>query len=395
MRGPRTIAAGALRPADRSTALAVLLGCSSVLALSSRAAGTADPAPRRNSCVRPGRDHDVHRECADDQSDLIEGGRRLDQLFGRQQRHRQLRAAECRLRHPQSRDRNDIVDDRRSDHSQRSGVPGQPQWRLRLHRLVLFRSVAVLSPRRSISATPISTPANLIFPVRGASAPVSNAGQISGAPGSFVGLIGGTVANSGTITVPLGKVGLGAGEKVTLNPTGDGFLQVALPTQRDHVGREGADRRRRTHQGCRRHGRDQGRDRAAGGARRREHIRHDQCPLGVRPLRQHRPRWRRRRRSPFPASWPPNGGRRSGGGTVVVTGNKVVLTSTARVSANGASGGSVLIGGDLRGGDRCFGQARASAGANRADDVESRKARRSQPTARRRPAATLWSGRMR
>src|SRR3954470_10065569 len=68
------------------------------------------------------------------------------------------------------------------------------------------------------------------FTGKGASAPVSNAGQISGAPGSFVGLVGGTVSNSGTITVPLGKVGLGAGEKVTLNPTGDGFLQVALPT---------------------------------------------------------------------------------------------------------------------------------------------------------------------
>ncbi len=45
-----------------------------------------------------------------------------------------------------------------------------------------------------------------------------------------------------------------------------------------------------------------------------------------------------------------NGGRHNKGGTVVVTGNKVALTSTAKVSANGSSGGSVLIGGDLRGG---------------------------------------------
>src|SRR5206468_2250714 len=51
---------------------------------------------------------------------------------------------------------------------------------------------------------------NLNFTGKGASAAVSNAGNISGAPGSFVGLIGGSVSNSGTISVPLGRVGLGA-----------------------------------------------------------------------------------------------------------------------------------------------------------------------------------------
>ncbi len=71
---------------------------------------------------------------------------------------------------------------------------------------------------------------NLAFSGNGASAGVSNAGSILSAPGGFVGLIGGTVSNSGTISVPLGKVGLGSGEQVTLDPTGDGFLQVALPT---------------------------------------------------------------------------------------------------------------------------------------------------------------------
>ncbi|QDW36464.1 filamentous hemagglutinin N-terminal domain-containing protein [Bradyrhizobium sp. KBS0727] len=71
---------------------------------------------------------------------------------------------------------------------------------------------------------------NLNFNGRGASASVSSAGVISGAPGGFVGLIGGTVSNAGTITVPLGKVGLGSGERATVDPTGDGFLQIIIPT---------------------------------------------------------------------------------------------------------------------------------------------------------------------
>ena len=71
---------------------------------------------------------------------------------------------------------------------------------------------------------------DLRFAGHGASAGVANAGSIQAAPGGFVGLIGGTVSNSGVVTVPLGKVGLGSGEQVTLNPTGDGFMQVAIPT---------------------------------------------------------------------------------------------------------------------------------------------------------------------
>jgi len=75
-----------------------------------------------------------------------------------------------------------------------------------------------------------------IFNGTGASANVSNAGTISSAPGGFVGLIGGTVSNAGTITVPLGRVGLGSGEQVTIDPTGDGFLQIAVPTNAVAVG---------------------------------------------------------------------------------------------------------------------------------------------------------------
>jgi filamentous hemagglutinin family protein len=71
---------------------------------------------------------------------------------------------------------------------------------------------------------------NLNFTGVGASASVTNAGSVIAAPGGFVGLIGGSASNSGTISVPLGKVALGSGERATLDPTGDGFLQVAMPT---------------------------------------------------------------------------------------------------------------------------------------------------------------------
>src|SRR5581483_11147559 len=71
---------------------------------------------------------------------------------------------------------------------------------------------------------------NMAFAGKGASAPVSNAGRITAAPGGYAALIGGTAVNSGTITVPLGKVGIGSGERATLDLNGDGFLQVAAPT---------------------------------------------------------------------------------------------------------------------------------------------------------------------
>jgi filamentous hemagglutinin family protein len=64
----------------------------------------------------------------------------------------------------------------------------------------------------------------------GASAAVTNAGTISIGRGGYAALIGGTVTNSGLISVPMGKVGLGSGEAATLDVSGDGFLQVAVPT---------------------------------------------------------------------------------------------------------------------------------------------------------------------
>ncbi len=71
---------------------------------------------------------------------------------------------------------------------------------------------------------------NLSFAGSGASGQVSNAGSIIAGQGAYVALLGGSVSNSGTISVPLGKVGLGSGEQATLDLNGDGFLQVAVPS---------------------------------------------------------------------------------------------------------------------------------------------------------------------
>ena len=64
----------------------------------------------------------------------------------------------------------------------------------------------------------------------GPSASVSNEGVITIGRGGYAALLGGSVDNSGTIAVPLGTVGLGSGEQITLDLSGDGFMQVALPT---------------------------------------------------------------------------------------------------------------------------------------------------------------------
>ncbi|KIN70289.1 Filamentous hemagglutinin outer membrane protein [Sulfitobacter noctilucae] len=71
----------------------------------------------------------------------------------------------------------------------------------------------------------------LVFEGDGASATVSNAGNIEVVTGGYAALIGGKVKNSGTIHAPLGFVGLGSGERITLDLAGDGFLQVAIPTE--------------------------------------------------------------------------------------------------------------------------------------------------------------------
>lgn len=79
----------------------------------------------------------------------------------------------------------------------------------------------------------------LSFRGTGVSARVSNAGSITGAAGGFAALLAGTVDNSGSVVVPAGRVGLAAGERIVLDLSGNGFLQVALPAEGgriDHTG---------------------------------------------------------------------------------------------------------------------------------------------------------------
>ncbi|MFK7837122.1 MAG: MBG domain-containing protein [Sulfitobacter sp.] len=77
-----------------------------------------------------------------------------------------------------------------------------------------------------------------VFEGNGSSATVENAGRVEVVTGGYAALIGGKVKNSGTIQAPLGFVGLGSGERVTLDLAGDGFLQVAVPTNSDDDGLE-------------------------------------------------------------------------------------------------------------------------------------------------------------
>ena len=57
----------------------------------------------------------------------------------------------------------------------------------------------------------------------------TNSGSIAIGNGGFAALLGGNVTNTGTITVPMGKIALNAGFAATLDFTGDGFLQVVMP----------------------------------------------------------------------------------------------------------------------------------------------------------------------
>ena len=58
---------------------------------------------------------------------------------------------------------------------------------------------------------------------------IINKGSITTLDGGFTALLGGAVNNEGTINANLGKVGLGAGKEITLDLSGDKFLQVVVP----------------------------------------------------------------------------------------------------------------------------------------------------------------------
>jgi filamentous hemagglutinin family protein len=69
-----------------------------------------------------------------------------------------------------------------------------------------------------------------LFTGDGHSAAVRNRGMIRVRHGGAAVLLGGQVANAGTIAAPGGRVGLGAGERIAVDIEGDGFLTVTVPT---------------------------------------------------------------------------------------------------------------------------------------------------------------------
>ena len=70
---------------------------------------------------------------------------------------------------------------------------------------------------------------NYTFDGSGKSKNVRNSGKIIIGGGGHAAFLGGQVSNTGTVTARLGKIFLGAGERITLDFVGDGLMKVAIP----------------------------------------------------------------------------------------------------------------------------------------------------------------------
>jgi len=69
------------------------------------------------------------------------------------------------------------------------------------------------------------------------SARITHAGQIEAGEGGFAALLAqGGIDNSGLISVPMGRVALGTGSAITLDPTGTGFMQILAPARGEESG---------------------------------------------------------------------------------------------------------------------------------------------------------------
>ena len=75
----------------------------------------------------------------------------------------------------------------------------------------------------------------LKFQGNGNSKSVRSKGKIIIGPGGNAALLGGQISNSGIVTAKLGKIALGAGEKITLDFVGDGLMSVAVPSNKLHT----------------------------------------------------------------------------------------------------------------------------------------------------------------
>ena len=73
---------------------------------------------------------------------------------------------------------------------------------------------------------------NLTFKQNNKNKGVSNSGRITIGDDGQASLIGSNVRNSGVISARLGRINLGAGEKITLNLEGDGLMAIVLPVEK-------------------------------------------------------------------------------------------------------------------------------------------------------------------
>ena len=73
---------------------------------------------------------------------------------------------------------------------------------------------------------------NYSFKGNGKSKGVINSGKITIGGGGHAALLGGYVSNTGIVTARLGKIALGAGERITLDFVGDGLMKVTVPSHK-------------------------------------------------------------------------------------------------------------------------------------------------------------------
>ena len=187
-------------------------------------------------------------------------------------------------------------------------------------------------------------------------ASVTNSGTIHASPGGYVSLLGKTVANDGVISANLGTVAMASGQQITLNFGGNslvdvtidkGALNALVSNKRAIIANGGqvimtaraADEVLSAQ--VNNSGVIQARTMAAlqGGASATRVAHKGKIKLLAQGGTVNVS-------GKLNASAPKSGP----GGTVVVSGNTVNLTKTARLEANGSTGGTILVGGDRHGG---------------------------------------------
>ncbi len=206
----------------------------------------------------------------------------------------------------------------------------------------------------------------LRFEGMGRSAAVVNAGRVQIGRGGYGALIGGRIDNSGVVTVPLGRIGFAAGEQVTLDVSGDRFLQVAVPSKGDsdemraliaHSGKVSAEgglieMRAAT-------ARDAARNaiNLSGVAEARSvSLRNGAIVLGgggggtVRVSGRMSASAAAQAYRPVEVATSPRPVARPTGGDITVTGDVIILAGAAIDAGGAGGGGDIRIGGDYRGG---------------------------------------------